>query len=103
MALAALCSPCLTSIGNARSPANSFRSYPPFSLFVPLRHRRLAVHSKKTQSLKASSSSSISSASPGTKDDGFKLTYLEGNSWLWSVDGVNVLVDPILVGNLDFG
>ncbi|KAG8382934.1 hypothetical protein BUALT_Bualt05G0131500 [Buddleja alternifolia] len=35
--------------------------------------------------------------------DGFKLTYLEGNSWLWEVGGVKILVDPILVGNLDFG
>ncbi|XP_050374057.1 uncharacterized protein LOC126791625 [Argentina anserina] len=35
--------------------------------------------------------------------DGFKLTYLEGNSWLWEVGGVKLLVDPILVGNLDFG
>ncbi|KAH9707520.1 metallo-hydrolase/oxidoreductase superfamily protein [Citrus sinensis] len=35
--------------------------------------------------------------------DVFKLTYLEGNSWLWDLDGVKVLVDPILVGNLDFG
>ncbi|KAK9903833.1 hypothetical protein M0R45_000940 [Rubus argutus] len=34
---------------------------------------------------------------------GFKLTYLEGNSWLWDVGGVKILVDPILVGNLDFG
>ncbi|XP_051122122.1 uncharacterized protein LOC127245334 [Andrographis paniculata] len=36
-------------------------------------------------------------------DDIFRLTYLEGNSWLWEVNGVNILVDPILVGNLDFG
>ncbi|KAK4263758.1 hypothetical protein QN277_029133 [Acacia crassicarpa] len=35
--------------------------------------------------------------------DDFKLTHLEGNSWLWNVGGVNILVDPILVGNLDFG
>ncbi|XP_054824945.1 uncharacterized protein LOC129322651 [Prosopis cineraria] len=35
--------------------------------------------------------------------DVFKLTYLEGNSWVWNVGGVNILVDPILVGNLDFG
>ncbi|KAI4357853.1 hypothetical protein L6164_001776 [Bauhinia variegata] len=33
----------------------------------------------------------------------FKLTYLEGNSWIWNASGVNILVDPILVGNLDFG
>ncbi|GKF76117.1 hypothetical protein Tco_0225561, partial [Tanacetum coccineum] len=26
-----------------------------------------------------------------------------GNSWLWEVGGVKLLVDPILVGNLDFG
>ncbi|WJX57830.1 hypothetical protein P8452_43348 [Trifolium repens] len=36
-------------------------------------------------------------------DDSFKLTYLEANSWLWNVGGANILVDPILVGNLDFG
>ncbi|CAI8595697.1 unnamed protein product [Vicia faba] len=35
--------------------------------------------------------------------DSYKLTYLEGNSWLWNVGGPNILVDPILVGNLDFG
>ncbi|CAK9176221.1 unnamed protein product [Ilex paraguariensis] len=35
--------------------------------------------------------------------DVFKLTYLEGNSWLWEVGGLKILVDPILVGNLDFG
>ncbi|XP_073304469.1 uncharacterized protein [Primulina huaijiensis] len=41
-----------------------------------------------------------------TSDSGtdvFKLTYLEGNSWLWEVGGVKILVDPVLVGNLDFG
>lgn len=36
-------------------------------------------------------------------NDTFKLTYLEGNSWLWEVGGLKILVDPILVGNLDFG
>ncbi|KAF6137254.1 hypothetical protein GIB67_036291 [Kingdonia uniflora] len=36
-------------------------------------------------------------------NDVFKLTYLEGNSWLWDVGGLNILVDPILVGSLDFG
>lgn len=38
-----------------------------------------------------------------THNHAFKLTYLEGNSWLWEVGGVKILVDPILVGNLDFG
>ncbi|XVF29047.1 hypothetical protein REPUB_Repub15cG0086000 [Reevesia pubescens] len=27
----------------------------------------------------------------------------EGNNWLWYVSGVKILVDPILMGNLDFG
>lgn len=31
------------------------------------------------------------------------LTYLEANGWLWEVNGVRIVVDPILVGNLDFG
>ncbi|XP_022150693.1 uncharacterized protein LOC111018763 isoform X2 [Momordica charantia] len=35
--------------------------------------------------------------------DAFNLTYLEGNSWLWEVGGLTILVDPVLVGNLDFG
>ncbi|KAL0327035.1 UNVERIFIED_CONTAM: hypothetical protein Sangu_1781500 [Sesamum angustifolium] len=43
----------------------------------------------------------VESSNSGT--DIFKLTYLEGNSWLWEVGGVRILVDPILVGNLDFG
>ncbi|KAG0568153.1 hypothetical protein M758_7G187300 [Ceratodon purpureus] len=32
-----------------------------------------------------------------------EMIYLEGNSWLWTVNGLNILVDPVLVGNLDFG
>ncbi|GMY18309.1 hypothetical protein FCV25MIE_13548 [Fagus crenata] len=48
-----------------------------------------------------SEENAVGSSSSGT--DVFKLTYLEGNSWLWDVDGIKILVDPILVGNLDFG
>ncbi|KAI5353069.1 hypothetical protein PRUPE_1G306400 [Prunus persica] len=48
-----------------------------------------------------SEKNAIQSSFAGT--DGFKLTYLEGNSWLWDVGGLKILVDPILVGNLDFG
>lgn len=33
----------------------------------------------------------------------FLLLCVQGNSWLWSLGGVNILVDPILVGKLDFG
>ncbi|KAJ4961366.1 hypothetical protein NE237_021276 [Protea cynaroides] len=43
----------------------------------------------------------VDSSFSGT--DLFKLTYLEANSWLWDVGGSKFLVDPILVGNLDFG
>lgn len=32
-----------------------------------------------------------------------QLLLSQGNSWLWEVDGARILVDPILVGNLDFG
>jgi L-ascorbate metabolism protein UlaG (beta-lactamase superfamily) len=32
-----------------------------------------------------------------------EMIYLEGNSWMWTVNGMNILVDPVLVGNLDFG
>ncbi|CAN6335301.1 unnamed protein product [Urochloa humidicola] len=36
-----------------------------------------------------------------------KLTYLEINSWVWEVEAppqqVRILVDPLVVGNLDFG
>ena len=31
------------------------------------------------------------------------LFSLQGNSWLWKLNGMNILVDPVLVGNLDFG
>ncbi|KAJ6318281.1 hypothetical protein OIU76_013755, partial [Salix suchowensis] len=47
--------------------------------------------------------SSSAATATATDTDVFRLTYLEGNSWLWEVCGANILVDPILVGNLDFG
>ncbi|KAF2291250.1 hypothetical protein GH714_020991 [Hevea brasiliensis] len=55
----------------------------------------------KVVSAVISEGSAVGSTSAST--DVFRLTYLEGNSWLWEVGGVNILVDPILVGNLDFG
>uniref|UniRef100_A0A804KED9 Metallo-beta-lactamase domain-containing protein n=1 Tax=Musa acuminata subsp. malaccensis TaxID=214687 RepID=A0A804KED9_MUSAM len=51
--------------------------------------------------LRSSSSAVPAALAQSTKP--IKLTYLEGNSWLWELGGVNILVDPILVGNLDFG
>ncbi|KAJ3686078.1 hypothetical protein LUZ61_015242 [Rhynchospora tenuis] len=49
--------------------------------------------------------SSSAAASPvvSTTSRSIRLTYLEINSWIWDIGGVNILVDPILVGNLDFG
>ncbi|GAU44370.1 hypothetical protein TSUD_241830 [Trifolium subterraneum] len=35
--------------------------------------------------------------------DNSVVSDITGNSWLWNVVGANILVDPILVGNLDFG
>ena len=35
--------------------------------------------------------------------DLFRNFFFQGNSWLWELGGINILVDPILVGNLDFG
>ncbi|EFJ36420.1 hypothetical protein SELMODRAFT_141274 [Selaginella moellendorffii] len=43
------------------------------------------------------------STAQATRTLELELTYLEGNSWLWRVSGVSILVDPVLVGNLDFG
>ncbi|KAI4379161.1 hypothetical protein MLD38_005494 [Melastoma candidum] len=40
---------------------------------------------------------------PNSSGIGFyKLTQLEGNSWLWDIGGFVFLVDLILVGDLDF-
>ncbi|WOK93399.1 hypothetical protein Cni_G02096 [Canna indica] len=49
------------------------------------------------------SSSPAASAAVTQTVDPIKLTHLESNSWLWDVSGVKILVDPILVGNLNFG
>nr|ACO87667.1 Zn-dependent hydrolases of the beta-lactamase fold [Brachypodium sylvaticum] len=54
-------------------------------------------------------SSSSSSTATGTRtrtsiSSSVKLTYLEFNGWIWELQsGFRILVDPILVGNLDFG
>ncbi|KAM7271089.1 hypothetical protein ACFE04_030303 [Oxalis oulophora] len=53
-----------------------------------------AVTSEDNAAVELSSSNST---------DAFKLTHLESNSWIWDVNGVKIWVDPILVGNLDFG
>uniref|UniRef100_A0A7N0UND8 Metallo-beta-lactamase domain-containing protein n=1 Tax=Kalanchoe fedtschenkoi TaxID=63787 RepID=A0A7N0UND8_KALFE len=65
---------------------------------------KLSAHRSKARVcavVSEESSAVVSGAAAGA--DMFKLTYLEGNSWLWDVNGLKLLVDPILVGNLDFG
>ncbi|TYG90607.1 hypothetical protein ES288_A12G195200v1 [Gossypium darwinii] len=73
---------------------------PPIS-FHPDRLKLSTCRWDKVASAVVSEESAVGSSSSGT--DVFNLTYLEGNSWLWDISGVRVLVDPILVGNLDFG
>ncbi|EEF33267.1 uncharacterized protein LOC8260404 [Ricinus communis] len=99
-------------------PSNPFRTRPfsHFTLFSPthlsscckgpicissssLKLPKKRLH--KGVSAVVSEETAVGSSS-GT-NDAIKLTYLEGNSWLWEVSGINLLVDPILVGNLDFG
>ncbi|CAA0827985.1 Metallo-hydrolase/oxidoreductase superfamily protein [Striga hermonthica] len=65
----------------------------PLKLSVPRLNERVSAVVSDEQVIESSDSES----------DVFKLTYLEGNSWLWEVGGAKILVDPILVGNLDFG
>ncbi|XVF86049.1 hypothetical protein PTKIN_Ptkin17bG0169400 [Pterospermum kingtungense] len=92
------------------------RAHRPFSTLLPTRlfsvpQNPFSFHSHalkfatrrwdRVVSAVVSEESAVGSSSFGT--DVFKLTYLEGNSWLWDASGVRILVDPILVGNLDFG
>ncbi|XP_058193680.1 uncharacterized protein LOC131310592 isoform X2 [Rhododendron vialii] len=85
----------------------------PFAVthFTPTHHTPLFLNSNSTKlsthrsgrvvSAVISEENPVSSTISGA--DAFKLTYLEGNSWLWDVCGLKILVDPILEGNLDFG
>ncbi|XP_059649470.1 uncharacterized protein LOC132295288 isoform X2 [Cornus florida] len=79
--------------------------------FTSIHNTPLCINSNSlqlsTQRLGRVVSAVISEESPLgsslSNTDLFALTYLEGNSWLWEVGGLKILVDPILVGNLDFG
>ncbi|XP_026407827.1 uncharacterized protein LOC113303055 isoform X1 [Papaver somniferum] len=84
--------PFTTSILNPTShtPGTSFS---PKKLKLPKNRWSASAVMSKGKPLESSFSSK----------DWFKLTYLEGNSWIWDVNGLKILVDPILVGNLDFG
>ncbi|GMH01868.1 hypothetical protein Nepgr_003707 [Nepenthes gracilis] len=60
-------------------------------------------HRLRRRIVSAAVSEENATRSPPSSTDVFKLTYLEANGWLWEVGGSTILVDPILVGNLDFG
>ncbi|KAL3691836.1 hypothetical protein R1sor_005487 [Riccia sorocarpa] len=67
------------------------------STSVPRRMSASAVPPSKEVSAPTSEKIKPSGSSP------FTLTYLEGNTWLWEIVGLRFLVDPVMVGNLDFG
>ena len=71
-----------------------------------LSHRRPPPAHRATTRITSSSSGGGGGGddSTTTSPAAVKLTYLEFNGWLWELPGgFRVLVDPILVGNLDFG
>ncbi|XP_010695845.2 uncharacterized protein LOC104908429 [Beta vulgaris subsp. vulgaris] len=114
---------------NCRKPCKTAVQFSPYLInFIPLTHSSVLSSSsssfsstckfsskrlfnsssqnhrlRKVLSAMVSEESATGSGSVSSLSDGFKLTYLEGNSWLWEVGGLKLLVDPILVGNLDFG
>nr|GMD80440.1 TRNA-dihydrouridine synthase [Ipomoea batatas] len=99
------CFPCQPACGTIRRPMS------PFSLthfITPQKTPFLASSLNSSSSRMIKVISAVVSDQNAVKSnysgiDVFKLTYLEGNTWLWEVGGVKILVDPILVGNLDFG
>nr|GMD26746.1 TRNA-dihydrouridine synthase [Ipomoea batatas]GMD72230.1 TRNA-dihydrouridine synthase [Ipomoea batatas] len=99
------CFPCQPVCGTTRRPMS------PFSLthfITPQKTPFLATSLNSSSSRMIKGISAVVSDQNAVKPnysgiDVFKLTYLEGNTWLWEVGGVKILVDPILVGNLDFG
>ncbi|EXB89379.1 hypothetical protein L484_017345 [Morus notabilis] len=98
------CKPCRTrrpSFPSLPSTSLCFLSTKPNSSFSSSKIATPSCKLGGAVSAVVSQESVTGSSSSGT--DVFKLTYLEGNSWLWEVGGLKILVDPILMGNLDFG
>ncbi|CAM9785584.1 unnamed protein product, partial [Ectocarpus fasciculatus] len=59
---------------------------------------RMVVGGGETKALQLETSDKLPRGPAGA----IKLTYLELNSWMWEVNGINILVDPVF-GTLDFG
>ncbi|MQM23751.1 hypothetical protein Taro_056820 [Colocasia esculenta] len=98
--------PCRSGRGSTTlSPPIAALSFVPRS--PPPARSRLCRMRRKLRALSSSGENSsapvISGKPPVQSNPVVRLTYLEGNSWLWDVEGLNILVDPVLVGNLDFG
>lgn len=72
---------------------------------TPIHHTTTRITSSRINATESSSSSATTTpaTTTSTSPAAVKLTYLEFNGWLWDLGGFRVLVDPILVGNLDFG
>ncbi|CEM38552.1 unnamed protein product [Vitrella brassicaformis CCMP3155] len=87
------------------SPAALAPSLRPLSLAAgpPFRSRlRRDGNARLSMGAAAPAASSVAGALSSTADGPYRLTWLEGNSWLWEVGGVRLLVDPVLEGALNF-
>eukprot|EP00249_Psilotum_nudum_P014379 c24793_g1_i1 orf=488-1516(-) len=108
--------PCLLP-STSTCNASPFGALGPPDLYPQFRSARLQLHraprtlhtlkqNLQVMSPVAQSTGAMAEAERKAMGESFsplKLTYLEGNSWLWELTGLQVLVDPVLVGNLDFG
>ncbi|CAM0147136.1 unnamed protein product [Urochloa decumbens] len=68
----------------------------------------IAAASSGRSSPSSENKSAAATISSSGRKVALKLTYLEINSWVWEVEPqqappVRILVDPLVVGNLDFG
>lgn len=95
------CEPCRTK---PLSPFSPTRFIPTCSspTFINSGTLKLPTH-RLGRVVSAMTAEQNATGSKFSGTDVFKLTFLEGNSWLWDIGGLKILVDPILVGNLDFG
>eukprot|EP00268_Persea_americana_P047724 TRINITY_DN4999_c0_g1_i1.p1 TRINITY_DN4999_c0_g1~~TRINITY_DN4999_c0_g1_i1.p1 ORF type:complete len:342 (+),score=62.23 TRINITY_DN4999_c0_g1_i1:137-1162(+) len=90
-----------TKLFSSKSPSLHPSSSSHLPITFPNRTKLQNIRLDRHLSAVVSEKNAVGSSFSG--HNSIKLTYLEGNSWLWEVGGVRILVDPILVGNLDFG
>ncbi|XP_066328848.1 uncharacterized protein [Miscanthus floridulus] len=102
------------------SPTTYYTTTPPAAAASPCRRRRRRLLSTPAWSHRSGPTSTVAAAASRTSEQSsstrrkqqqvtLKLTYLEINSWVWEVHQqhqaapLRILVDPLVVGNLDFG